>query len=584
MCESPQKGGLFMIQSLKKNSISRKFFLSILGLSIMVIAVLFISTCSIVYRYHVRVATTSSLQELEYISKQLTLTLSTVENFSKSIIVDTMVQEKVTKHVQQKTSLNGIESLILKNKIGSIIQGTSYIQSVSVYDADKNLIVTTDTSSTSPNIDNIITDGSSWVPRLKVKPYGIKETFPVLSYIREFYNYDKGLFLGYIEIAIYQTTVTNIYKKQISNPYTTHLIVDEQGFVQNSTGDAKHYERYIGFQRLTNTDAGKNHGKHDILFYKYYPKLRWFFVSSIDKTYFYKPMISLLLIASLITLVCIILSTAISHLMAKSITSPIRHLIYHIQNVIHGNWEPMKTVTASNEITFLTHEFNKMLEAQSQLKDKLLQEQTMKQKISLDLMQQQVNPHFLYNALDNICSLAELEEKEKLINIVMNLSMFYRETLNEGSQLITVGRELQIIESYLKIMEIRYYNKFNYHIDCPKELQDLQCLKLLLQPIVENCIYHGIKEAPYKGMITITVTGKDNTIIFTIEDNGIGLTEETLQKIWTAGDHSFSIKNINKRIQLYYGESYGLWIGSNSSGGCTVKITIENKDLKMEGE
>ena len=105
----------------------------------------------------------------------------------------------------------------------------------------------------------------------------------------------------------------------------------------------------------------------------------------------------------------------------------------------------------------------------------------------------QVNPHFLYNTLDNICALAELDEKETLIQLVMNLSSFYRSSLSNGKMHISIGQELEISRAYLEILQIRYFHKFDFTITCPEALKNYSCIKLLLQPILENSIYHGIK-------------------------------------------------------------------------------------------
>lgn len=514
------------------------------------------------------------MNELNYISKQLDLTLTTVENFSKTIIVDSMVQEQSTLHNQQKDLYNSIQIVYLKDKIGSIIQGTKFIQSVSLYDANKKLMVTTDTATTLPSMPNTHIQEPIWIPRDKTMPSTKTRNLPVISYITKYYNYEQGSLIGYIEISVYLSAITDIYKDQNNDPYITQLIVSEDGMTRTSDGIIKRHTLYQPFIDITPTPEGYEVTGNKILFYKYSPILNWYLVRSVDQRYFYRPIYSIFMMVALITLFCLLTVMLLSHFVAKTITNPIHYLIHHIQSVIHGNWRPVKEISASKEITFLTTEFNKMLMAQSKLKDDLIKEQIEKQKVSLNLLQQQVNPHFLYNALDNIYSLAELDEQEKLMEIVLNLSTFYQQTLNDGNFILTISKELSILESYLKIMQIRYYQKFDYVIECPPDLAKALCLKLLLQPIVENSIYHGIKEVSYKGKIHITVNCDDDSIIFTIDDNGKGMTDEALNSIWSHNQASFGLKNIHKRIQLYYGPQYGLWIGSNKDGGCRVLVRI----------
>ncbi|TGJ77789.1 sensor histidine kinase YehU [Caproiciproducens galactitolivorans] len=215
-----------------------------------------------------------------------------------------------------------------------------------------------------------------------------------------------------------------------------------------------------------------------------------------------------------------------------------------------------------------------MLAAQAKLKDNLLKEQKMKQKLSLDLLQEQVNPHFLYNTLDNICSLAEINENETLIEVVMNLSKFYRETLSKGSFYVTIKDEISITTAYLNIMRIRYFNKFEFTISCPDYLKAYPCLKLLLQPIVENSIYHGIAQIYYTGMINIDITESENGIRFTVRDNGVGISQKRIEEIWEEQNSHFGLKNVDQRIKLYYGDQYGLKIEQNADNGCTITLEI----------
>lgn len=130
--------------------------------------------------------------------------------------------------------------------------------------------------------------------------------------------------------------------------------------------------------------------------------------------------------------------------------------------------------------------------------------------------------------------------------------------MSNGKFYITIKEELEITEAYLHIMQVRYFNKFDYYIHCPRSLYEYPCLKLLLQPIVENSIYHGIKELEYKGILEIMVTEFTDAIRIVVQDNGIGFSKEAYDQIWQTGSDHFGIKNIHQRIQLYYGTEYGL--------------------------
>lgn len=562
-------------------AINTKIFLGIILTSAITISLIFIITSIIIVSHQFDLTTTSSINELNYISKQLEYSLTTVENFGKTIAVDPIVQEITSKYEEGGGSLSYLDSQILKNRVDTIIQSTNFIHSVSLYSSDRKLLATTDTSATTPDIDGIDITTTVWVSREKMLPYMVKDTVNVLSYLQSFYSYQLGQRLGYIEISIPETAISDIYSYNSKHGYGNQFILNQYGLVQSTDGFYKLYQYYINFlDVIDDKSSGYTFIDDHIVFYKYFPKLDWYIMHEINRNFFLKPFYTIILISALIALCGIILAIVFSHRISKTITSPIYKLIGHIQHVIKGNWEPMQEPDVGEEIGFLYHEFNKMLTAQSKLTNDLIKEQKMKQKLSLDLLQQQINPHFLYNALDNICSLAEVGEKDKLTDIVMNLSQFYREILSKGSSFTTIGNELSIIQSYLHIMLIRYYNKFEYTINCPEALKNYTCLKLLLQPIVENSIYHGIKEIEGKGIIEITVSESDEDIIFTVRDNGIGITKERLGKIWSEDSHSFGIINIDKRVKLYYGNDYGLAIESEPAKGCTVTVTIRKRGKK----
>ena len=222
-----------------------------------------------------------------------------------------------------------------------------------------------------------------------------------------------------------------------------------------------------------------------------------------------------------------------------------------------------------------------MIAIQTKMRDDLIEAEKLKQQLSLSLLQQQVNPHFLYNTLDNICALAELDEKETLIQLVMNLSSFYRSSLSNGKMHISIGQELEISRAYLEILQIRYFHKFDFTITCPEALKNYSCIKLLLQPILENSIYHGIKGLDRHGILHIEAEDTGDCIRFTISDNGRGFSKEDYEKIWQEDADHFGIKSIQQRILLYYGPGYGLSMQSPQTGGCITQTGGIAMSLKL---
>ena len=316
----------------------------------------------------------------------------------------------------------------------------------------------------------------------------------------------------------------------------------------------------------------------NLLFFTPFSTLDWYVLNQIPIVSFLAPLFAMFCLSLLIAALVMVLCVFASHHIAQKVTYPLSYLISHIQTVKEGNWVPIHEIPCNDEVASLLSSFNSMIAIQTKMRDDLIEAEKLKQQLSLSLLQQQVNPHFLYNTLDNICALAELDEKETLIQLVMNLSSFYRSSLSNGKMHISIGQELEISRAYLEILQIRYFHKFDFTITCPEALKNYSCIKLLLQPILENSIYHGIKGLDRHGIIHIEAEDAGDCIQFTISDNGRGFSKEDYEKIWQQDADHFGIKSIQQRILLYYGPGYGLSMQSPQTGGCITVITLPKQE------
>lgn len=194
-------------------------------------------------------------------------------------------------------------------------------------------------------------------------------------------------------------------------------------------------------------------------------------------------------------------------------------------------------------------------------------------------LQNQINPHFLYNTLDTIMWLAEAKQTEDVVSMVTWLSDFFRTTLSKGQDYITVEEEKNHIDSYLKIQHFRYQDILEYEIDIEEEIYDYMIPKLTLQPLVENALYHGIKLKRGMGKILIQGFQKGERLIFRVIDNGKGMDEKTLNELrkriaglGSASDGGFGLSNVNQRLQYYFGEEYGVFLESEENVGTEATI------------
>ena len=234
-------------------------------------------------------------------------------------------------------------------------------------------------------------------------------------------------------------------------------------------------------------------------------------------------------------------------------------------------------VEGTAEITSLTESFEHMVLQIQELVEKVRQEEISLRKTELKALQAQINPHFLYNTLDAIAWMCEEERHKDAVEMVNALARLFRISISRGHELISIEKEIEHAKSYLKIQNFRYKNQFTYDFEVDDTCLSYLCNKITLQPIIENAIYHGIDRMVDEGLIQIRIFQKDEKIVFEVEDNGVGMTEEQCQEILKkdAGDKAgIGIKNVNDRIKIYFGEEYGITIRSELDEGTCVTITM----------
>jgi len=281
----------------------------------------------------------------------------------------------------------------------------------------------------------------------------------------------------------------------------------------------------------------------------------------------------------LITLGGVAVSLVISVLLSHRLSRPIRNLQRNMRKVEKGNFDVQAEVAQMNEIGQLARTFNMMVGQIKNLMQEIVVTHENKRKSELQLLQAQINPHFLYNTLDSIVWMAETKQHEEVVQMTSALAKLFRASITKEQELVPVRIEVEHITNYLLIQKMRYSSKLDYRLEIPDSILEYGTLKILLQPFVENAIYHGIRNKPGIGTIVVRGTETGEGIVFEVEDDGLGMTEEQLEKIWHAPDGELrsggiGIRNVNERIQLYFGRSYGIAIRSELAEGTVVTIRI----------
>ena len=282
----------------------------------------------------------------------------------------------------------------------------------------------------------------------------------------------------------------------------------------------------------------------------------------------------------LIIFIVIIINSYISF----RVTNPIRELEKSVKALEEGNLDADIYMGGSYEVQHLGKSVQDMKFRIKGLMQDIVSEHEEKRKSEFDSLQAQINPHFLYNTLDIIVWQIENEKQSEAVHTVTALARFFRLSLGKGKNIVTVRDEIDHVKNYLMIQHMRFKNKFDYEFDIAEDVLELPSLKLMLQPLVENAIYHGMEFMDGDGMITVKAWRKEDELYLSVADNGLGMTEDKVEMILTGKSSSgngrgsgIGVKNVNERIKLYFGEAYGLTIDSEPDEGTKVTIHLPVK-------
>ena len=273
------------------------------------------------------------------------------------------------------------------------------------------------------------------------------------------------------------------------------------------------------------------------------------------------------------------------------ITKPINELCAVTKTISEGNFSQRVEVNRRDEIGELAYSVNQMSEHLEEYVDKIKEDERKMRHAELRLLQEQINPHFLYNTLDTIVWLVEGNHSDKAVNVVVSLSDFFRIVLSKGREVITIREEEKHIRSYLEIQQVRYRDILDYEIDIEEKLYPYYIQKLTLQPLVENALYHGIKTKRAKGTIRVIGRLDGDCIRLEVSDDGIGMDVDTLARIRNditkpckETEAGFGLANVNERIRMNYGAEYGMKIDSVEGKGTTIVVTIPAHKIDTEGK
>lgn len=535
----------------------------------------------------------AGIQTINALKGNLDLIFENVTQFSNMIYFDSDIQQTLSSIKGKDISASTL--LTIQNTLSNMILSGQYISSVVVIDSYNSCYKSYKAGPII--IDNKSYKNTRWYHQMQnsggegffihksenIIDYPSRPKLNYITYVREVADKNTYKYLATLLIVIDESSIQNYFDQITEKDYSTYCIVDSRGnYIIPPSDNQKEIGKLLKGNittrpsyrsvRFLNTDA--------MLVQRHLGIQDWSLVgimnmngkSNLSNTY------KSILIAFFALNLFIIITCAI--VLTRFIFSPLTKVQKHMKMIEDGNFVPM-TIDAgyNNEIISLKKVFNHMIYSLQELIDKIKKEEKIIMKNELAIIHAQIKPHFLYNTLDAASALALTNDNENCFKLIQALGNFYRNSLNSGKDEVTVADEINCIKNYITILNIRYDNLIHMHYDIEERILPLLMLKLILQPVVENAVYHGIKEREGEGNIYLKGYRDEEEIIFIISDDGMGMSEDRIQQVLSGKTRTkksgFGLYSLIQRISLYYDIESPVTVISEIGTGTEITIRLK---------
>ena len=575
----------FINWNLKKKILA--VFLPLLTLSTLLILV---SSISLIIRNGKAEALDNAEDKLSLVSDQTDQILSNITYNIKAFSTSSALQDAIRAEYPDNAYGNYMFSSTMHNAVHNIMDiqsliSSGYIQTWNgrVFDIKTDEIRTPDRE-----MDACYQEIAAQKGRILLEYPADKSGAAALTVSKSLIDIRSGACLGILSFDIKESLFYEAYHSVSDMENEAFLLIDSAGTIISSedrdelqTTAPPEILRLLGdrgkeVQEKMQTAGEASDQEHMLLLSTATENGGYTVVYMMRYYRIYKEALNLALLLLLIGVLILVTAVFLSSLLAQSIVRPVIRLADYADEAGKGHFDLPVPVHSRDEIGFLAERFGVMNHNIKELTTRIYEEQTQKKEYELKMLQAQINPHFLYNCLDNISSLITDRKNETATAMVSHLGRYYRAILSKGRNIITLREELNLIRAYLEIQLIRTPGLFTYRIAADEEIQDFKILKMILQPIAENSVIHGFAGFRQGGHIEIEGTLHNQTVCIRISDNGKGIPEKMLSSIFapvpTAVPKHFGLKNIQERIQLKYGEQYGITIHSEEEKGTEICV------------
>lgn len=422
--------------------------------------------------------------------------------------------------------------------------------------------------------------------------FGVGKKQYVFSASRRILNSD-GNEVGTLLINIDEVYLSDIYQSALNGTNVIYIIDSNGNIISHTNKDMRgmnfinveNFKKLYGENdfRLTKKSVG------EYLISNYHDtQTGWTIIEEMPSSFVLSDVYRAYIIISIIIGICFLISLVISYLVAGKVSKPLLDLCDSLNQVKEGNFDVVSKVAGYDEINLLKSSFNGMAQEIKKLLEDIKNKEAYKRRIENDLLRAQINPHFLYNTLFSIKCLAETRRPEEVSEMISALIDFLKMTLRKDADLICLREEFIITEKYLVLQQMRYGDKLSFEFEPDEKTTQCMVPALILQPIVENAIFHGIEAKNEMGIIVISSEIQNERLIISISDDGAGMNEDTLERVidtctnkeYTRNE-SIGIANVSGRIKVDFGNEYGLHIESEAGIGTTVTIELPIIDKKL---
>lgn len=579
-----------MIENLKKKvfhlflgiSLKRRLFITYLLLSslILMLTSVFFYTAS--KKVLIKRAALSSQQQLSLITSNLGEKIDNISNYAITLSINSNIADVLKENptVPENTLEHFLVNSELTDQAQRIIGLHKNIYAWDILDTENHWFHSSTTET--DQLDSIL--GPEVLDSLQTNlafqflgPFQISGE-PTFVALKSITNIDNTKYLGALVLLIRETNISSAFRDLPDSSSRDFYITDENGQILSSSSSGGIYKDFSSYTKissenyktLTETDRQffSVDGTDTLFICKSYPDLNWNVINLIPLESLTLDHMVILHNILLISIVVFILSVFFSILCTGTVTAPIQKLVEKMKSASAGKLNISASYSSNDELAVLYNQFNLMMQKIQTLLNDIYEEQNAKQKMEIRLLQSQINPHFLYNTLDSLYFVAIMHGDDQMAEMVEALSDNFKLALNNGSKYIKVADSVKWMQGYMKLQNMRYNNRFELFVDIRREILQRETITFIFQPFIENAMYHGLEPKIGKGKISLRGWQEQNNMIFTIEDDGVGI--DDMSRL----ENGYGVRNVIERIKLNYGEKYGVTFESSPGNGTKVTIVV----------